>query len=189
MKKESSKSTKMRLTTESPEHNRMQGDFLDDDFCLKFYEIAMPFEFSDRKERGYSTMIGKRQVQVDLINPTGEKYIWDKNFEKKGIDISFCIGIDFEQIKDSWDTETLQTYGNRDELELTYYTKNLNIEIVPEVSDDYPNLLNQMQKLDSNCLYLNSYTGQGIDEEKFVMMFKQQGIIVVFERQLKEIKK
>lgn len=189
MKKDSPKSTKMRLTTESPEHNRMQGDFLDDEFCLKFYEIALPFEFSDRKERSYSTMIGKRQIQVDLKNPTGEKYIWGKDFEKKGIDVSFCIAIDFEQIKDSWDAETLRTYGNREELDLTYYTKILKIEIVPEVSDDYPSLLNEMQKLDANCLYLNNYTGKGIDEEKFVMMFKQQGIIVVFGKQLKEVGK
>jgi len=172
---------------ENPEHNKMQGNFLDDEFCMKFYQLAFPDEIKERKINGYVTVLNKRNIRVDLEEPTGEKYIYDKNFEKDGIDISFRVAVEYSKIIEAFDTLTLATFYKTEDLDTTYYSKVLKIEIIPGISDDYPGILRQMQKLNSNCLYLKEYTGQGIAEDKFVQMFKQQDIIVVFEKELDKL--
>jgi len=172
---------------ENPEHNKMQGNFLDDEFCMKFYQLAFPYEIKERKINSYVTVINKRNIRVDLEEPTGEKYIYDKNFEKDGIDVSFRVAVEYSKIKGAFDTLTLATFYKTEDLDTTYFSKVLKIEIVPDISDDYPSILRQMQKLDANCLYVKEYTGQGIDKNKFVQMFNQQDIIVVFDRELEKL--
>lgn len=168
---------------ESPEHNKMQGNFLDDDFCLKFYQLAFPTEIG-KKSTSYEKKINKQNIKVFLENPIDEVYLHVKNFEKNGIDVSYCYEVEYEKINDAFYTETNATYYNTKELEISYITEEIKIEIVPIVSDNYPSILGKMQKLKSNCLYLKEYTGQGIDEIKFVQMFNQQGIEIVFQKQL-----
>ncbi|MDP4272692.1 MAG: hypothetical protein Q8907_00250 [Bacteroidota bacterium] len=174
------------ILTNMPEQNRMQGDFLDNEFCLKFYQLAFPKELVDKVIRSYEVVINKRNIHVDLENPIGEKYICDRNFENDNIDVSFSFAIDFENIKEAWDIVSLKTIQNYNNLDTTYYTKILRVEIQPYVSDDYPNILRHMQKIKANCLYIREYTGKGLDKQKFIQIFNHQGISVVFERQLNE---
>ena len=169
----------------NPEKNSMQGNFLDDEFCLKFYQLAFPRELVDSLTRSYEVVINKRNICVDLENPTGEKYISDKNFGKNNIDVSYSVAIDFERVE-AWDVESNRTINTNDSFDTIFFTKELRIEIQPNVSDDYPIILRYMQKIKSNCLYLREYSGKGLDEQKFVQMFNHQDIIVVFERKLNE---
>lgn len=174
---------KTKMSDETLEFNRMQGDFLNDVFCLNFYQIAFPSELKERPIRSYETTINKKIIHVDLENPTGERFIWNKNFEKDKIDVSYSIAIEFENIKEAWDIFSLYNYS-KEELDTTYITKALKIEIVPNVADDYPSVLGRIQKIKANCLYLQDYSGKGIDEQKFIEIFKQQSICVIFKRQL-----
>ncbi len=173
------------VLSNTPEQNRMQGDFLDNEFCLKFYQLALPKELVDNVRRSYEVVINKKNIHVDLENPTGEKSIFNKDFEKNNIDVSFCLAIDYETVKEAWDVASLKTFQNYDSLDTTYYTKTLRIEIQPCVSDDYPSILRHMQKIKANCLYLREYSGKGLEEQKFIQIFNHQDIKVVFERQLK----
>lgn len=188
MSKDLTKAKKVtEILSNTPEQNNIQGKFIDDRFCLKFYQLAFPGELVDKLTRSYKTTINKREIHIELEDPFGEKYIWDKNFEKDNIDVSFCVAIDFERVKEAWDTLSLKTIQTIDRFETTFYTKMLRLEIQLNVSDDYPILLRHMQKIRANCLYLREYSGKGLDEQKFVQIFNHQDISVVFERQINEM--
>lgn len=63
------------------------------------------------------------------------------------------------------------------------------IEIKPSVGDDYPAILRQIRSLKSQShfikiLLVNEYNGIGISEENFIKLFKTQGIIVLFIRDI-----
>jgi hypothetical protein len=170
--------------TETPEHNSLQGQFVDDKFCLAFYEKIFPLHIKEKPERTFDAEFDNRKITVKVINPTGEKFVWNKNFEKGGVDVSFSVGLEYEEIVEMWDKETSKSV-RVDHIDPTYFGPELRIEIKPSVSDDYPSVLRQAQTLNCNCLYLREYTGKGVDEQTFVKIFETQRVKVIFQRDIK----
>jgi len=60
----------------------------------------------------------------------------------------------------------------------------LSVEIKPQVGDDYPAILRQMDRSRSNVLLLRQYHGTGVDKETFIRFFASQKICVVFESEV-----
>lgn len=171
--------------TETPEHNAMQGDFIDDDFCIRFYYLTFPTLVAKRTQRQKKEKIDDKTISYIVTSEPNDPYIWEKNFEKGGIDVSYQLAIEYEFIKEAWDDKTKYFIRDTEDLDTTYYTRELKIEIKPTVGDDYPTVLRQMQALGVNCLYLNQYTGKGVTEEMFKKIFEQQNIVVIYESQIK----
>jgi len=57
-------------------------------------------------------------------------------------------------------------------------------ELKPVVGDDYPAILRQMKRAESDVLFVGAYTGQGATEEQFVQTMAIAGIRVVFAREV-----
>ncbi len=168
--------------TETPEHNSMQGYFLDDLFCLEFYKKVFPTEITEEAEICYKTKIDYFDVIVTLEGNTKERIVWNKKFEEKGIDVSYTIVTKFLRIKSAVDKYDESNFKSKIKHK-GYIGKLLRIEIKPTVSDDYPTILRQMLAANSNCLFLRDYSGIGIDKNKFIQLFGQQGIKVIFENE------
>ena len=169
--------------TETPIINQMQGLFIDNNFCLDFYKTIFPREIKKSKEKSYTTHLGKMEVKVILENPIGDQLVCNKNFSKDGVSVAFQIGIEYEQIKEAYNTENFHNV-KQDDLSETYLSEEVRVEIIPTISDDYPIILQEMQKFGANVLFIKEYNGSGISEDAFKEIFEHQGIRVVFEKQL-----
>ncbi|MDD4991581.1 MAG: hypothetical protein PHR83_05030 [Paludibacter sp.] len=169
--------------TETPEHNSIQGYFLDDIFCVEFYKKVYPNELPVEDEKKYKTQINNFNVIVTLGGNTKERIVWNKNFELNGIDVSYNVVTKFSKIISATDTYDESSYISKIKHK-GYIGNTLKIEIKPTVSDDYPVVLRQMIALKANCLFLREYTGIGIDKNQFIQLFKQQNIKVLFENEV-----
>lgn len=162
---------------EMAERNRMQYLFYDNSFCKNFYQLAFPGEIEDKIMSVFNL---KHEEDIDKIDSeTPICYVHKKNFEKNGLDVSFCIAIPLINPYKDYNTGK---YIDKEE------TKMLKIKIVPNVSDDYPSLLGDMQKknYEKNCLFLKEYTGE-LERQFFLNIFSHQNISVVFESELTDI--
>ncbi len=54
------------------------------------------------------------------------------------------------------------------------------IEIKPSVGDDYPSVLRQMKAQRADVLFLDRYSGSGINEQQFKDIFANEKISVLF---------
>ncbi|WP_157111385.1 hypothetical protein [Nonlabens spongiae] len=161
-------------TNETPEHNKLQGDFLDDKFCIAFLKNISPTLFENPAripDRNWSFKFGEKITSLRIST---------RSFENAGIDVLLSFKIVFDQTMDLFE-DGMFNYLGSDE----YETKPIRIEIKPTVSDDYPAVLRQMKASGANILYLVEYTGIGITEEMFVKYFANERIKVVFEENLK----
>jgi len=168
--------------TETPEHNLMQGYFLDDLFFLEFYKKNFPNEIPNDEEKCYMTKIDYFDIIVTLEGNTKERLVWNKKFEEKGIDVSYTIVTKFLKIKSAVDKFDESNFISKIKHK-GYIGKLLKIEIKPTVSDEYPTILRQMLASNSNCLFLRDYSGIGIDKNKFIQLFGHEGIKVIFENE------
>ena len=60
--------------------------------------------------------------------------------------------------------------------------KSFSIEIKPTVADEYPAVLRQMSRNNSEYLFVGEYTGEGATQDQFVKIFKESGKTVVFKK-------
>jgi hypothetical protein len=65
-----------------------------------------------------------------------------------------------------------------------YWSRQLNIELKPTIGDDYPAVLRQMKRTNSDILFVDSYTGRGATEEQFIKTLETANIRVVFARDI-----
>ncbi|MCX6232777.1 MAG: hypothetical protein NTZ33_14660 [Bacteroidetes bacterium] len=166
------------------EKNKMQFKFSNDDFCLKFLLHVFPQYMKDKNERSYEFYERKNKVYVELTRYTGEKYIYQKTIAGTNIDVSYKLGLVYDEIKQAWFDSSNKKYPNYDELDTTYYTEEIRIMIVPNVDDNYPKILEKMHKYNLNCLYAKKYVGKSISKQELVNLFKDQGIIIEFEKEV-----
>lgn len=146
--------------SETPEHNEIQGRFLENSFVQRFLKCVLPETLSVYDvDCSKSLLIPKKDIEED--------FCYEVKFEVKGIDV-IITEIDLFHKGSMW-----------------YYTtrlsdsKCLNIEIKPSLSDDYPAVLRQMKANRSTVLFINSYSGRGISYDNFCKLFLNEGIKVV----------
>lgn len=165
--------------TETPDHNRLQAKFLDDEFCR---EIASVFDknFSLTKQdanamasdigesfRGFSDW-----VEFEIRNTEFEYFGWDVRFDA-------VHGCEYETAYESWRTET-KWFGAR---------RSFLIECKPTIGDDYPAVLRQMKAnflaleriqrpRGMMVLVVGEYTGKGASFSEFGQIFRQSNIQV-----------
>ena len=97
----------------------------------------------------------------DRLVASGEPVIKFKvGFEVRGVDVRLRIPGWYHGL--GWKDDTLS------------------IEIKPTVGDDYPSVLRQMKRTDSEILLVAEYTGVGATKEQFVKTFETAKIAVIF---------
>ena len=157
---------------DTPEHNYLQGKFIDDDYCIKLLRFIRPGYFENTVE------FSNEDFQF-AENPIGVK-IRNKSFERAGIDVCFDYDIYYETTYSIIKNKRIEHGRNH------FSSWNpISIEIKPTVSDDYPNVLRQMKTTGSNVLFLSEYTGFGISRENFIKLFRNEKKVVIFENQIK----
>lgn len=164
--------------SETPDHNKIQGMFLDGEFCIKFSKAVYESIFK----------IGKVGKMADILNKINSdvKGISEIIFEHKGVDVLFTIS-GFDHVK----TQESHIDGRWKEVEsnANHYIQFV-IEIKPSIGDDYPAVLRQIKSnilfnsYGINVLIINEYCGIGISEESFIKLFCSQKIIVVFTKNI-----
>jgi len=190
--------------SETPEHNKLQGLFLDNDFCTAIGYLLHPVT-----KKTYESNISWKKREIEHIdryrsssNPSELALAIEKNlkidfviklvsgdaqFENRGIDASFFV----EQVE----------FPNAGGLS---WGKKYSVEIKPSVGDDYPatirQILSKKESLNKDphvtfgaaVLFYTEYTGSGITEDMMRKMMSRQGIYTVrldeVELKLKELK-
>lgn len=149
--------------SETPEHNKIQGMFLDDEFCLKTVNAYSLFLKNKNKI-----------MEVSVKNK-----ITELKFEHSGIDVCFCAMVV------GWSEDYITKEKTPCDVNVPFV-----IEIKPSVGDDYPAILRQIKiikKLSSFARYIllvDQYCGKGISEENFIKLFYTEGIVVLFIRDI-----
>lgn len=161
-------------SNETPEHNKLQGEFLDDKFCVAFLKTVRPTLFEN------PARIPDRNWWFKYAEKIKSLRISERSLEIHGFDVLLNFKIQFEQTMDLLDDGEFSYLGSDE-----YETIPLRIEIKPTVSDDYPAVLRQMKLSGANILYLEEYTGVGVTTEVFVKYFANEGIRVVFKKYIK----
>lgn len=154
---------------ETPEHNRIQGKFIDNKFCIQFLKTVFPQLFDKISKIPESDWRFKYAQEIKDI-------VVRKSFEKEGYDVYLSFDMYFKDTMDVFDNGEFNHLGSDN-----YETIPLKIEIKPTVSDDYPNILRQMKASKANILYLMEYTGVGISKEQFIEYFRTERIRIVFD--------
>ncbi len=158
--------------THTPEHNKMQAEFLKDDFCVAFLKRVFPsfFENPARLTNDWHFKFGENLQRL---------FITKRSFELAGVDVCLSFTLEFEQTMDLFEDKTFNYLGKD-----SYQTPQLKIEVKPTVGDDYPAILRQMKASKSNILYLAHYNGIGVDETLFRQYFANEKIKVIFQREI-----
>ncbi len=164
--------------TDTPEHNKLQALFLNNEYCEKFIKVILShiipsLRYIDIWDSDYG-WIG-RCIDKAEINEDFRSHIYDKNFEVHGIDVFLDYGF------------TLLISSNKEEEASTKYCRReFRIEIKPSVGDDYPSVLRQMISMHTEVLFLEQFTGSGLTEDQFIKIFNNQKRIVIFRRDIKD---
>jgi len=164
---------------DTPEHNALQGLFLDDDFCIKFSKIIAPSYFKEEILSSYRDQYTRRfEVKSEFIKSIK---VHDIQFEKSGIDVSFSLDITYTN---SYERREGTIEWEKRSFGETFYSNIFKIEIKPSIGDDYPTVLRQMRDLGCNILFLGEYHGIGLNLENFIKLFNKQKIRIVFKNQI-----
>lgn len=172
---------------ETPVHNSLQVLFLDDEFCLK---IATTVGYDPKPDFEYRRQMALRNAECDLRRWRSEGDLeriekikkWEltpkvlRKFEEGGIDVLFRV----------------KTGASEPSVPSARFM----VEIKPDVGDDYPAVLRQINRLtpferrdiprewpiclEYRILFLERYTGTGATLDQFIAIFKVAGIAVVF---------
>jgi hypothetical protein len=102
-------------------------------------------------------------------------FCFKREFEVRGVDV--VLQIFAASILHRIQTEILLRACHGEPMPLA-------IEIKPVVGDDYPAVLRQMKRTNSNVLFVGSYTGVGATREQFIKTTATADIRVVFESDL-----
>jgi hypothetical protein len=151
-------------------------------------------EAHERRERERDRHI-KRMLQLErlreLLLPaiTTVKFEIKRQFEAAGVDVVLKImtGITWKLVPERdvtgapsdpfWSWHQWKSFTDRSDWRAEFA-----IEIKPTIGDDYPAVLRQMKRTESDVLFVGAYTGRGATEEQFVATFAAANIRVVFAR-------
>ena len=184
----------------TPVHNRLQSLFLKSAYCAGFVEVVWPkwsrdIGTAERLAKDIEEMIienysksswdrlkeddikGLRVVQDELMYyPTlTARKIWT-TFERNGADVYFVLQAEkYHLHKSNGSYSAGKTMSEDNEFR---------IEIKPVVADDYPAVLRQMNRNQTQYLFVGGYSGEGATREEFVDIFECSGKTVVFKDDL-----
>lgn len=139
--------------SETPDHNKIQGMFLDDSFCVKFSERVRYILFEN----------SNRLNEYKKILSAKIKYLC---FEVNGIDVHFCF----------YNGDKAGSYYK-------YFSVEIKPSVgddYPSILRQIKSLKPIYRYSCYSVLLINEYCGKGISEENFIKLFYTQGIIVVF---------
>lgn len=136
--------------SETPEHNKIQAMFTDESFCRKFLRLFI------KCSGGYTEYL-EDTGWVKYFNDISTLDISNVQYEVNGVDV--VLG--FKSIA-----------FNEDRSKQNYSCGSLNIEIKPELGDDYPAVLRQMKSNESYILLTGAVTATGATLEQIRKIFK-----------------
>ncbi len=161
--------------SKTPEHNKFQGLFLDNDMCLEVVKILYPKLFKDEYIFSEWNYDRTKKVEIKVDTFCGFE-IKDKKFEHNGIDITFSCEVHFKNYQDRYLGQTeWQNYNST----YYHYAGEFKIEIKPTLSDEYPIVLRQMKASKSNVLIIGEYLGIGINFEQLNEFFRTERIRII----------
>lgn len=194
--------------TETPEHNKLQAIFLENEFLYKiltcffknksFYNTENMVNFVDILDKNIGD-IDKRKEFVSLFNMN----IADKknkvppeyvkcDFEEYGFDVVITYKFQDHLVKFSFDDKWINGwysegywnfYDKLREFSKDYEEKRIAFEIKPYLSDDYPAVLRQVKnntsiKCDKVLIY-DKFSAKGVSLEDVKMIFASSGVYVL----------
>lgn len=189
----------------TPVHNRLQALFLDPAYCAAFARVAAPGRLSGIKKRSEEGMaLDRAKIERWLTDQSGawgegrdkcaglaaeHLKTWDAMkrgytiaaaFEVRGCDVAIRIAYEGPTI---YSTTYQRYYPMADKIGAAEFAVDqLRVEIKPTVADEYPAVLRQMARNESEYLFVGDYRGEGATEAQFVAMFAASGKRVVFKR-------
>lgn len=187
----------------TPVHNRMQALFLDPQYALAFSNVAASdrwlkasacgsaIQWATKRVNDHRKAIGnptywvsaeQNQCQLDQweeMLATLRAHVGEKSascsFEQNGSDVLVrCFATTLTLNADMSEGNPIAR-PSKDEFRLR-------VEIKPTVADEYPAVLRQMARNNSEFLFVGEYQGDGVTEEEFVAIFAASGKVVVFKR-------
>lgn len=60
------------------------------------------------------------------------------------------------------------------------YSSSVEVNVIANVSDNYPDILREAKKMKSDCLLVENYTADLVCKDEFVELFRRGGVRVVF---------
>jgi hypothetical protein len=167
---------------ETPEHNKLVSLFLDDDFCISFFnKIFFNVEIFEKRlirevnssnwetQKRYYTqedadqyidLVQKKQYEIEFV-------VTHKTFETKlGNDVGFGITVNFKS-----DFSFKRDYQDRE----CFFS----IECKPNVSEDYPAIIRQCRAQKSNVLFIEFFDTKSITIDQFRKMFPDIAIVLL----------
>lgn len=175
-----------RRATETPDHNRLQALFLDDQYRQAFCRVVKP----GWEDRIWSDFVAEVSYQAREAHPEFREALerlpavcWSDVstkawFEIKGIDVGIEMSIEIQRLTND---ATIPAFCLPYALRFPGEKETFTVEIKGDIGDEYPTVLRQMLALKSRYLFLESYSGLGATMEQFIDIFHSSGRIVVFK--------
>lgn len=152
--------------SETPEHNKIQTLFLDQSFCDKMIDYMIN---NNLLKSSYTKEICVKKSEYLMgSNGTSNAYLTDPVWEQQEINFNYKYNGVYFELKGV-------------DVTLDYIDARFYIEIKPNLSDDYPAVLRQMQALRSNVLICDSYDGIGATFDQVKDIFYKSGKIRVLK--------
>lgn len=149
---------------DTPDHNRLQAMFLDDEFCSKLANLV--FVRNDKYEKMYYEAKEYRNGGDNICS------IYGRVFEEKGIDVYYRASSSYDYDKSKKDKFK--------DFSTNLYCGELAVEIKPDIGDDYPSILRQIKSNSSweysDVLVYEKFNGIGVTEDQFRSMYKQSKV-------------
>lgn len=168
---------------ETPEHNRLQAKFMDEEFLdmvgrKLFAGIKSKTMTEEACERKHSCKDGVMKCfPVDQVEYLGTERL---AFEEKGIDVTFFLkySISYEQELTKYNDEVVKDrYTGIHGLWIT-------AELKPTIGDDYPAILREMTHKGCNLLIYENFQSEAIDENLLKKFFRTRKIKILSTKNL-----
>lgn len=160
--------------SETPEHNKIQALFIDEDFCYKLLNFMLDKELL---RRTYSDIVEIDNPKFKYPSIPSLEDLKNKNFisekpEPKRIKIKQEFDYNFK-------LKCIEFERNSVDVMINFTDALLWIEIKPHLSDDYPSVLRQMMSNKSNVLLIGSFGAKGATIEQVIQIFFKSRIRVL----------
>ncbi len=189
---------------DTPEHNQLQARFLDHSFSRTFLRMVA------QDKIGYAQKEFIIQIQNNAIQ---EFYSKDWNIHKRETDkisairrldrsekldacglpsqeneiyqgrLFICVNFEVRGVDVVIKWRIAKDKNNRGET-FNEYDGAVNVELKPEIGDDYPTILRQMGRLGCKNLVAKTYNGRGVSEPVLKQIFEANGYNLIFLRDI-----
>lgn len=159
--------------SETPEHNKIQALFLNYSFCNKLLNYLL---LNNMIKSTYSKeVVVKKEVKINHLDEDKPNRITLKPSK------SYITELETVEVPFEYEFRGVYFELNGIDVMLNYNYATFNIEIKPNLSDDYPAVLRQMQSSKSNILLCESYDGIGATFDQVKDIFYKSGRIRVIK--------